>query len=147
MIRVRADAEANFLTLGQYVEMLIFDRGVTHADYYAQQAAIQSYVGGRGVAGPGPQAAVARDDEGGAEGGDQRGPVLVRGDARPAAKRGVGPGKLRYGSALAGAVQRLQGVGARQGVLVSAERAGIVAVRASGCTGLQIRKSLSQRRG
>lgn len=44
MIRVRADAEANFLTLGQYVEMLIFDRGVTHVDYYAQQAAIQSYV-------------------------------------------------------------------------------------------------------
>lgn len=44
MLRVRADAEANFLTLGQYVEMLIFDRGVTHADYYAQQAAIQSYV-------------------------------------------------------------------------------------------------------
>ena len=44
MLGVRADAEANFLTLGQYVEMLIFDRGVTHVDYYAQQAAIQSYM-------------------------------------------------------------------------------------------------------
>jgi len=42
--RVKADAAANFLTLGQYVEMLIFDRGVTHTDYYAQQAAIQSYM-------------------------------------------------------------------------------------------------------
>jgi hypothetical protein len=42
--RVKADAAANFLTLGQYVEMLIFDRGVTHGDYYAQQAAIQSYL-------------------------------------------------------------------------------------------------------
>ncbi|HWW25620.1 MAG TPA: hypothetical protein VNZ85_06970 [Caulobacter sp.] len=42
--RVKADAAANHLTLGQYVEMLIFDRGVAHTDYYAQQAAIQSYV-------------------------------------------------------------------------------------------------------
>lgn len=42
--RLRADAADNFLPLGRYVEMLIFDRGVTHADYYAQQAAIQSYV-------------------------------------------------------------------------------------------------------
>jgi len=43
-VRVRADASRLGMPIGEYVEMLIFDRGVTHTDYYAQQAAVQSFI-------------------------------------------------------------------------------------------------------
>lgn len=42
--RVRADADRLKLPIGTYVEMLIFDRGFSHTDYFAQQAAIQSFI-------------------------------------------------------------------------------------------------------
>ena len=43
-VRLRADASRLDMGLGQYLEMLIFERGITHTDYFAQQAAIQSFV-------------------------------------------------------------------------------------------------------
>ena len=42
--KLKAEATALGMTQSQYLEHLIWDRGVTHVDYYAQQAAIQSYV-------------------------------------------------------------------------------------------------------
>jgi len=42
--KLRADAERLGLGLGQYLEMLILDQGVTHVDYFAQQAAINSFI-------------------------------------------------------------------------------------------------------
>jgi len=42
--KLKAEAAALGMTQSQYLEHLIYDRGVTHTDYYAQQAAIQSYV-------------------------------------------------------------------------------------------------------
>ncbi|KRA61113.1 hypothetical protein ASD79_23040 [Caulobacter sp. Root655] len=42
--KLKAEAIALGMTQSQYLEHLIWDRGVTHVDYYAQQAAIQSYM-------------------------------------------------------------------------------------------------------
>lgn len=43
-IRLKGDAHDLGLPVGHYLEMLILERGVTHTDYFAQHAAIQSFI-------------------------------------------------------------------------------------------------------
>jgi len=42
--RARTEADTLGVNLGKYIEMLILQRGLTHTDYFAQQAAIQSFI-------------------------------------------------------------------------------------------------------
>lgn len=42
--KLKADAASLGMTQAQYLEHLVYDRGVTATDYFAQQAAVQSFV-------------------------------------------------------------------------------------------------------